>query len=174
MDEKIFEVEISNTGPKSFETATVLAMPCTQAEYRDALQKARIEDDRLCHNELTQINYPGITMGMIGQDVDLLELNLLSLRLTMLSDEDRMGLDGLLRMEQKQHPGPTVPHRGGGGQSPGKCVAPHPLPAAGGRGPAGVRQRRAVEGTPHRLCHGDGSGHENSLGSVPVVRRLPR
>ena len=106
MDEKIFEVEISNTGPKSFETATVLAMPCTQAEYRDALQKARIEDDRLCHNELTQINYPGITMGMIGQDVDLLELNLLSLRLTMLSDEDRMGLDGLLRMEQKQHPGP--------------------------------------------------------------------
>ena len=106
MDERIFEVEIGNTGPKSFETATVLAMPCTQAEYRDALQKARIEDGRRCHNELTQINYPGITSAMIGQDVDLLELNLLSLRLTMLNDEDRMGLDGLLRMERERHTGP--------------------------------------------------------------------
>lgn len=107
MDEKIFEVEISNTGPKGYETAWVLRLPCTQAEYRDALQKARIEDGRLCHNELTQINYPGITSAMIGQDVDLLELNLLALRLTMLSDEDRMGLDGLLRMERERHTGPT-------------------------------------------------------------------
>lgn len=106
MDEKIFEVEISNTGPKGYETAWVLRLPCTQAEYRDALQKARIEDDRRCHNELTQINYPGITSAMIGQDVDLLELNLLALRLTMLSDEDRLGLDGLLRMEQERHTGP--------------------------------------------------------------------
>ncbi|WP_206407010.1 hypothetical protein [Flavonifractor sp. An100] len=106
MDEKIFEVEISNTGPKGYETAWVLRLPCTQAEYRDALQKARIEDGRLCHNELTQINDPGITSAMIGQDVDLLELNLLALRLTMLSDEDRMGLDGLLRMEQERHTGP--------------------------------------------------------------------
>ena len=107
MDEKIFEVEISNTGPKGYETAWVLRLPCTQAEYRDALQKARIEDGRRCHNELTQINYPGITSTMIGQDVDLLELNLLALRLTMLSDEDRMGLDGLLRMERERHTGPT-------------------------------------------------------------------
>ena len=107
MDEKIFEVEISNTGPKGYETAWVLRLPCTQAEYRDALQKARIEDGRLCHNELTQIHYPGITSAMIGQDVDLLELNLLALRLTMLSDEDRMGLDGLLRMERERHTGPT-------------------------------------------------------------------
>ena len=106
MDEKIFAVEISNTGPKGYETAWVLRLPCTQAEYRDALQKARIEDDRRCHNELTQINYPGITSAMIGQNVDLLELNLLALRLTMLSDEDRMGLDGLLRMERERHTGP--------------------------------------------------------------------
>ena len=106
MDERIFEVEIGNTGPKSFETATVLAMPCTQAEYRDALQKARMEDGRRCHNELTQIGYPGITSAMIGQNVDLLELNLLALRLTMLNDEDRLGLDGLLRIERERHTGP--------------------------------------------------------------------
>lgn len=106
MDKKIFEVEISNISPKGYETSTVLTMPCTQAEYRDALQKARIEDGRRCQNELTQINYPGITPAMIGQNVDLLELNLLSLRLSMLSDEDRLGLDGLLRIEQKQRTGP--------------------------------------------------------------------
>lgn len=106
MDEKIFEVEISSTGPKRCETAWVLRLPCTQAEYRDALQKARIEDGRRCHNELTQINYPGITSAIIGRDVDLLELNLLALRLTMLSDEDRLGLDGLLQVEKKRHTGP--------------------------------------------------------------------
>lgn len=102
MDEKIFEVEISGAGPKAYETSTVLMMPCTQAEYRDALQKARIEDGRCCHNELARIGYPGITPAMIGRDVDLLELNLLSIRLAMLSDEDRMGLDGLLRMEKEE------------------------------------------------------------------------
>lgn len=106
MDKKIFEVEISNTGPKAYETAAVLTMPCTQAEFRDALQKARIADDRRCHTEVTQVNYPGITPAMIGQDVDLLELNLLALRLTMLSDEDHMGLDGLLRIEKERHTGP--------------------------------------------------------------------
>lgn len=106
MGEKIFEVEISNAGPKNYETAWVLRLPCTQSEFQDALQKARIADSRCCHNELTQINYPGITSAMIGQDVDLLELNLLALRLTMLNDEDRMGLDGLLRMEKEHYTGP--------------------------------------------------------------------
>ena len=106
MDKALFEVEISNTGPYAYETATVLAMPCTQAEYRDALQKARIEDGRCCHNELTKVGYPGITPSMIGQNVDLLELNLLALRLSMLCDEERLGLDGLLRIEKEQHPGP--------------------------------------------------------------------
>ena len=106
MAEKIFEVEISNTGPKAYETGTALTMPCTQAEYRDALQKARIEDGRRCHNDVTRSRYPGITPAMIGRGVDLLELNLLALRLTTLSDEDRLGLDGLLRIEQERRSGP--------------------------------------------------------------------
>lgn len=44
MDKTIFEVEISNSGPKSYETATVMKMPASFAEFSDALQKARIKD----------------------------------------------------------------------------------------------------------------------------------
>ena len=103
MDKKIFEVEISSGGPESYKTSAVLTMPCTQAELCDALQKARVQDVKTCRNELTRIRYPGITSDMIGQNVDLLELNLLALRLTMLGEDDRMGLDGLLQIEKENY-----------------------------------------------------------------------
>ena len=106
MAERIFEVEISNKTPKGYETATVLELPATWAEFHDALEKARINDARDCHNELTRIEYPGIQRGMIGDNVNLYELNLLAQRLTMLSEDDRMGLDGLLQIESRQHTGP--------------------------------------------------------------------
>ena len=106
MDKKIFEVEISSGGPESYKTSAVLAMPCTQAELCDALQKARVQDVKTCRNELTRIRYPGITADMIGRNVDLLELNLLALRLTMLGEDDRMGLDGLLQIEKENHTAP--------------------------------------------------------------------
>ena len=101
MDKKIFEVEISNGSSEGYQTSAVLTMPCTQAELRDALQKARVQDVKTCENELTRIRYPGITADMIGRNVDLLELNLLAVRLTMLSEDDRMGLEGLLQIEKK-------------------------------------------------------------------------
>lgn len=107
MDKKIFEVEISSGGPESYKTSAVLTMPCTQAELHDALQKARVQDVKTCRNELTRIRYPGITSDMIGQNVDLLELNLLALRLTMLSEDDRMGLDCLLQIEKETTPHPS-------------------------------------------------------------------
>ena len=108
MDKKIFEVEISSGGSESYKTSAVLTMPCTQAEFRDALQKARIQDIRTCSNELTRVTYPGITSDMVGQNVDLLELNLLAIRLTMLGEDDRMGLDCLLQVE-KENRGSPIP-----------------------------------------------------------------
>lgn len=60
MDKTIFEVEISNSGPKSYETATVMKMPASFAEFSDALQKARIKDGSFCKNELTCIHYSGL------------------------------------------------------------------------------------------------------------------
>ena len=55
MGKMIFEVEISNKSPKGYETATVLKMPATWAEFQDALEKARIKDARDCCNELTRM-----------------------------------------------------------------------------------------------------------------------
>ena len=108
MDKKIFEVEISSGGPESYKTSAVLTLPCTQAELRDTLQKARVLDVKTCSNELARIGYPGITTDMIGQNVDLLELNLLALRLNMLDEDDRMGLDGLLQIEKETY-GTPIP-----------------------------------------------------------------
>lgn len=100
MGKKVFEVEISNTGPKGYETATILGLPATRAEFQDALQKARIKDSRCCHNELVSIHFTGISSGQIGRDVDLLELNFLAERLTLLDADGRKGLEGLIQMEQ--------------------------------------------------------------------------
>ena len=111
MDKRIFEVEISNGGPESYKTSTVLTMPCTQAEFRDALQRARIQDIRKCRNELTKISYPGITSDMIGRNADLLELNLLATRLAMLSEDNQMGMDGLLQIEKEYYGSPIAVSR---------------------------------------------------------------
>ena len=106
MDKEIFEVEVSNGSSEGYKTATVLKMPCTQAELRDTLQKARVQDVETCENELTNIRYPGIDRSMIGLDVDLSELNLLAIRLSMLSEDEREGLRGLLHAELAQHSAP--------------------------------------------------------------------
>ena len=106
MDKKIFEVEISNSSSEGYKTATMLKMPCTQAEFRDALQKARVQDVKTCENELTDIRYPGIDRSMIGLNADLLELNLLAIRLSMLGEDAQEGLRGLLQAEWAQHRGP--------------------------------------------------------------------
>ncbi len=106
MAKKIFEVEINNSGPRGYETATVLKMPATWAEFNDALQKARIEDGHYCQNELTRIEYPGIQREMLGDNVDLYELNLLAQRLATLNEDDQMGMDGLLKMEKERYSGP--------------------------------------------------------------------
>lgn len=102
MGKKVFEVEISNTGPKGYETATILGLPATRAEFQDALQKARIEDSRRCRNELVSVHFAGISSGQIGRDVDLLELNFLAERLTLLDADGRKGLEGLIQMEQNR------------------------------------------------------------------------
>ena len=106
MDKKLFEVEISNNGPRGYESAAVLEMPATWAEFHDALQKARIKDARHCENELTCIRFHGVTTAMIGQNVNLYDLNLFAQRLEALNEDQKIGLEALLRIEQNQHTGP--------------------------------------------------------------------
>ena len=104
MDKVIFEVEISNNGPRGWETAAVLELPATWAEFHDALQKARIEDGRFCRNELLHIRDSGFPDSVIGQDVNLYDLNLFAQRLAALNDTQGMGMKALLEMER--HDGP--------------------------------------------------------------------
>lgn len=107
MGKTIFKVEISNNGPKGYETATAMKMPATWSEFHDALQKARIEDGRFCHNEPVYVGYDGLQRGMIGRNVNLYDLNLLAQRLAALTPEENTGMEILLAMEWNQRRGPV-------------------------------------------------------------------
>ena len=97
---KAFEVEISNGGPRGYETAITLKLPATWAEFHDALQKARIPDGRNCGIELTRSWWAGLSSELIGGAQNLYELNLFARRLTMLTSVELLSMDGLLKMEQ--------------------------------------------------------------------------
>lgn len=103
--DKILQVEISNGGPKSYETSVTLELPATWAEFHDALEKARIKDARHCKNEVLSCRYKPLTTKLIGCNVNLLELNLLAQRLAMLTDDDRFGFEGLIKIEQAKTSG---------------------------------------------------------------------
>lgn len=109
---KEFEVEISNGGPKSYDTSVTLELPATWAEFNDALQRARIEDPRRCKNEIVGMRKKWAFLTTptgqyhIGRNGNLLELNLLAQRLTMLTEEAQFGFEGLLKMEQEKTCGP--------------------------------------------------------------------
>ena len=104
--DKVFKVEIANTSPKGGETSVNLELPATWAEFNDALQQARIEDARRCENEVLWSKM--LPRTYISRNVNLLELNLLAQRLTMLTDEDRFGFEGLIQMERDKITG-TIP-----------------------------------------------------------------
>lgn len=105
MAKTILEVEIRNSSPKGYETATVMKMPATWAEFHDALQKARIEDGRACGNEVVRIGYEGLEGAMIGRNVNLYDLNLLAQRLAALTPEENTGMEALLAMEWSRRRG---------------------------------------------------------------------
>lgn len=105
MAKTMFEVEIRNNGPKGYETAAVMKMPATWAEFHDALQKARIKDGRFCGNEVVRIGYDGLERAMIGRNVNLYDLNLLAQRLAALTPEENTGMNALLAMEWSRRRG---------------------------------------------------------------------
>ena len=83
-----------------------MEMPATWVEFNDALQKARIKDGRSCKNELTCIRCEALRRGMIGDHVNLYDLNLFAQRLATLTEDQRPGMEALLKMEQEQYSGP--------------------------------------------------------------------
>jgi len=79
-----------------------MKMPASFAEFSDALQKARIKDGSFCKNELTCIHYNGLTHAMIGWNANLYDLNLFAQRLASLTEEQKKGMDALLKIKQLQ------------------------------------------------------------------------
>ena len=106
MGKKIFEVEISNDGPRGYETATELELPATWAEFHDALEKARITDGSCCGIEATEIHHKEISEADLGKVKNLYELNLFAQRLSMLEEDQACGFEGLLQMERDSRTSP--------------------------------------------------------------------
>lgn len=101
-----FKVEISNMGPKGFETSVIMELPATWADFNDALHKARIEDSRHCKNEVVWSRRSDLSERQLGRNVNLLELNFFARCLAMLREDQELGFEGLLRMEENDRVGP--------------------------------------------------------------------
>ena len=96
---KVLEVEISNGGPMGCETAVTLDMPATWAEFYDAVQKARIGDERHCDNEVVAMDRSYLRPS-IAKNANLLDLNLLAQRLAWMTADEEHGFEGLLAIER--------------------------------------------------------------------------
>ena len=122
MDKTIFEVEISNSGPKSYETATVMKMPASFAEFSDALQKARIKDGIINLPHPTSAKHPRMPLSdraaqfapfaaLSGHSAALVETARLTDQRMELDEDARAALDSkqqLLLERIKERPEITV------------------------------------------------------------------
>lgn len=59
-----------------------------------------------CKNELTCIHYNGLTHAMIGWNANLYDLNLFAQRLASLTEEQKKGMDALLKIKQNHRVAP--------------------------------------------------------------------
>lgn len=62
--------------------------------------------DSFCKNELTCIHYNGLTHAMIGWNANLYDLNLFAQRLASLTEEQKKGMDALLKIKQNHRVAP--------------------------------------------------------------------
>ncbi|ACL20451.1 hypothetical protein Dhaf_2423 [Desulfitobacterium hafniense DCB-2] len=98
----IFEVEISRPGSLGAETATTLALPAIPYEILDALDKARITDDRVIYSmEILSCELDYLPQ-FISPSVNLYELNHLAGRLSSLSQWELDCFEGMVMMDTLQ------------------------------------------------------------------------
>lgn len=103
-----FTVEITRAGIEGYASAT-LELPATWADYRDAMEKARITDDRAIYEvELCGTNRTCLETR-IPAPVNLPELNLLAQRLAGLSSHQSAIFDAMVSIEAKEGKSNTLP-----------------------------------------------------------------
>lgn len=104
-DGSIFEIEVSRPGAFGTGTATEVSLPATPYELVDALDKARVTDERviysveILHSELDYLPQ------LISPSANLYELNHLAQRLSALNEWEMNCFEGMVTMDtiQKQY-----------------------------------------------------------------------
>lgn len=96
---RIFEVEISRPGSFGAETSATLTLPATPYEILDALDKARITDERVIYSsEIISCELDYLPQ-FIGTNANLYELNHLAGRLSSLSQWELDCFEGMVMMD---------------------------------------------------------------------------
>ncbi|MEA5040260.1 hypothetical protein SDC9_56375 [bioreactor metagenome] len=97
--DKVFELEISRPGSFGANTSTLFALPATPYEILDALDKARITDERVIYSmEITSCKLDYLPQFIIPS-TNLYELNHLAQRLEAMSQWELDCFEGLTMMD---------------------------------------------------------------------------
>lgn len=85
-------------------------VPDDPEEYgKQVLERIGADEELIssfCKNELTCIHYNGLTHAMIGWNANLYDLNLFAQRLASLTEEQKKGMDALLKIKQNHRVAP--------------------------------------------------------------------
>ncbi len=97
--EAVFELEISRPGSFGADTSSTLSLPATPYEIMDALDKARVTDDRVIYSiEITDCKLDYLPQ-LIPQSANLYELNNLAAQLARMSEWELDCFTGLTMMD---------------------------------------------------------------------------
>jgi len=104
-----FTVEISRPGELGLSTSADLELPATQAEYHDAMEKARTTDYKATYStELLDCERDWLCPH-IPENVNLLELNLLAIRMDKYIKDEMDVFEGMVNIETKRNGGEPIP-----------------------------------------------------------------
>ncbi len=96
---KLFELEISRPGSFGANTAASLTLPATPYEILDALDRARVTDDRVIYSSEILSCELDYLPQFISPSVNLYELNHLAQRLSALSEWELDCFEGMVMMD---------------------------------------------------------------------------
>lgn len=101
-NKKIIELEISRPGSFGSNTSSTIALPATPYELLDALDRARVTDERVIYStEILRCELDYLPQ-FLSPNSNLYELNHLCQRLASLSDWERDCFEGMVMMDAVQ------------------------------------------------------------------------
>ena len=104
-----FTVEISRPGEFGALTSATLELPATQAEYHDAMEKARTTDYKVTYSTELLDCKRGWLRPHIPKNANLLELNLLAIRMEKNIKDEIDVFEGMVKIETERNGGEPVP-----------------------------------------------------------------